>query len=90
MMPIMHREKKQHEVRVKNVIDAEKPVNPKVTLQETEKNVVSEEEITGKTATLLHSLLTNSPKNPARETMIKAAITRFPHPGKPASLDIDL
>ncbi len=51
---------------------------------------IPEEEITGKAATLLHSFLFDPPKNPPREQMIKAAIKRFPHPGKAASLDIDL
>ena len=86
----MHKEKIQHDVRVKNIIDAENPVNQEMPLQEIEKDRLFEEEITGNAATMLHSLLTNPPKNPGRASMIEAAIKRFPHPGQPATLDMDL
>ena len=86
----MHKEKRQQDIHMNNVIDSEKTVKIEPSLTKNDEAQFSEEEISGNAANVLHDLLENPDKNPARERMITAAIHRFPHPGQPTTVDIEL
>ena len=73
-----------------DVIDSEKTVNIEPSLTKNDEAQISEEEISGNAADVLHDLLENPDNNPARERMITAAIHRFPHPGKATTMDTEL
>ncbi len=49
-----------------------------------------EEVITGHSAQRLHDLLTKPPKDPRRQEIIHGAVKKFPEPGHPSAIDIDL
>ncbi len=47
-------------------------------------------EITGHSARRLAELLAHPPKDPRRKKLIQDAVKKFPEPGRPTEIDIDL